>query len=122
MQGWNSQVIHTQHEPLPEQPNVRRRKHRGDVWVRVSGAQKMLETNNGKYQQLLIKCERDPPAMARVIECDLDRTFPNHESLVPCLLCFLLYRTATVCCPQLVCCATKVFLNPKAAVLSGDAA
>ena len=120
MQGWNSQVIHTQHEPLPEQPNVRRRKHRGDVWVRVSGAQKMLETNNGKYQQLLIKCERDPPAMARVIECDLDRTFPNHESLVPCLLCFLLY-----CCyllPLVGLLRDKCLSESKSSCLSGDAA
>ena len=52
------------------------------MWVRVSGAMDLLLKNNGKYQQLLISCDKDPPPMARTIECDLDRTFPNHASLV----------------------------------------
>eukprot|EP00658_Telonema_sp_P-2_P069791 TRINITY_DN5918_c0_g1_i8.p1 TRINITY_DN5918_c0_g1~~TRINITY_DN5918_c0_g1_i8.p1 ORF type:complete len:570 (+),score=148.80 TRINITY_DN5918_c0_g1_i8:757-2466(+) len=55
---------------------------RGQVWVRVSGAHALLEKNNGKYQQLLIQCQKEPPEMERAIECDLDRTFPNHASLV----------------------------------------
>merc|ERR1712196_171610 len=51
------------------------------VWVRTSGAMALLQKNNSKYQQLLISCDKDPPAMAKTIECDLDRTFPNHASL-----------------------------------------
>jgi len=51
---------------------------RGEVWMRLSGAQKLMDQNPGKYVQML-KTEEPDEKIAGVIQRDLNRTFPKHD-------------------------------------------
>ena len=54
---------------------------RGKIWLRVSGGLHEKDRQPSKYQELLKSIAIEPPQELRTIECDLDRTFPNHETL-----------------------------------------
>lgn len=51
-------------------------EHRGEVWMSVSKAQKMMKQNGGLYQRLLEQ-ELDPNVLTE-IDIDLHRTFPEN--------------------------------------------
>jgi len=50
---------------------------RGTIWMLLSGADKLKDSNPGLYNELKLK-EADPEAKS-VIERDLERTFPSHD-------------------------------------------
>jgi len=49
---------------------------RGDVWLKLSGADKLVKNNMGEY--IRYSMEEPPWKYANVIDKDLARTFPNH--------------------------------------------
>jgi len=50
---------------------------RSAVWFQASGADKLLSQNNGYYDKLVARNDKDSPSV-RDIDRDIDRTFTNH--------------------------------------------